>query len=64
MADAAPDANRIISPVRAEDDADAHLRPQRLKDFIGQRVLRENLAVFIAAARERKVEANAQGSAE
>ncbi|MHB1207552.1 MAG: Holliday junction branch migration DNA helicase RuvB [Rhodospirillaceae bacterium] len=48
------ESERIVSPVRAEDDADAHLRPQRLKDFIGQRVVRENLAVFIAAARERK----------
>ena len=45
---------RIVSGASGEDDADAHLRPQRLKDFIGQRVVRENLAVFIAAARERK----------
>src|SRR6201996_758340 len=47
-------AERMISPVRQEDDADASLRPKRLADFIGQRGLCENLSVFIAAARERK----------
>ncbi|MCB2108195.1 MAG: AAA family ATPase, partial [Rhodobacteraceae bacterium] len=30
------------------------MRPQALKEFIGQRAVRENLSVFIAAARERK----------
>jgi Holliday junction DNA helicase RuvB len=45
---------RVIAPVRQDDDADASLRPQRLGEFIGQRAVRENLAVFIAAARERK----------
>ena len=45
---------RAISGVRQDDDADASLRPRRLGDFIGQRAVRENLAVFIAAARERK----------
>ncbi len=45
---------RLIAPARQEDDADASLRPQRLSDFIGQKAVRENLAVFIAAARERK----------
>ncbi len=45
---------RLIAPARQDEDADASLRPQRLGDFIGQRSIRENLAVFIAAARERK----------
>jgi holliday junction DNA helicase RuvB len=45
---------RAISPARHEDDADAHMRPKRMGDFIGQRAVRENLSVFIAAARERK----------
>ncbi len=45
---------RAISAIRQSDDADASLRPQRLADFIGQRGVRENLAVFIAAAKERK----------
>ncbi len=47
-------AERTISPIRQEDDADASLRPKRLADFIGQRSLCENLSVFVAAARERK----------
>jgi Holliday junction DNA helicase RuvB len=38
---------------RPEDEFDAHLRPQRLAEFIGQGRVKENLAVFIAAARGR-----------
>ncbi|TAL02877.1 MAG: Holliday junction branch migration DNA helicase RuvB [Rhodospirillaceae bacterium] len=45
---------RLISPGTLNDDADASMRPQRLIDFIGQRAVRENLAVFVAAARERR----------
>ena len=45
---------RVIAAVRQDEDADATLRPQRLGDFIGQRAVRENLGVFIAAARERR----------
>ena len=47
-------AERMVSPTRQDDDADASLRPKRLADFIGQRPLCENLSVFVAAARERK----------
>ena len=47
-------AERMVSPARHEDDADASLRPKKLADFIGQRPLCENLSVFITAARERK----------
>ena len=47
-------AERMVSPTRQEDDADASLRPKKLADFIGQRPLCENLSVFVAAARERK----------
>jgi Holliday junction DNA helicase RuvB len=47
------EAERMISPKRQESD-DTSLRPQRLTDFIGQKAVRENLSVFIAAARERK----------
>jgi Holliday junction DNA helicase RuvB len=45
----------IISPDRtAEDlDFDVSLRPQQLKDFIGQERLKDNLAIFIQAAKER-----------
>jgi Holliday junction DNA helicase RuvB len=46
--------DRTVSPARAaEDAAEASLRPQTLAEFIGQRATRENLAVFIAAARGR-----------
>jgi Holliday junction DNA helicase RuvB len=48
----APD--RPLSPARAEEDAaEASLRPQTLAEFVGQRASRENLAVFIQAARAR-----------
>jgi Holliday junction DNA helicase RuvB len=46
--------DRIIAGARQDDDADASMRPQKLADFIGQQGVRENLSVFIAAARERK----------
>ena len=45
---------RTISPVRREEDAaEASLRPQTLAEFVGQQATRENLAVFIQAARAR-----------
>ncbi len=48
------EAERAISAASQEEDAaEASLRPQRLTEFIGQRVARENLAVFIEAARAR-----------
>ena len=46
--------NRTLSGVRAEEDAaEATLRPQTLADFTGQKASRENLAIFIQAARAR-----------
>jgi len=46
----------LISPGLIEEDLDLDrsLRPQRLADFVGQERLKENLAVFIQAARERQ----------
>ena len=45
---------RAVSPARAEEDAaEASLRPQTLADFTGQKASRENLAIFIQAARSR-----------
>ena len=46
----------IISPDKTEEDLDfdVSLRPQQLKDFIGQERLKENLSIFIQAAKERK----------
>ncbi len=47
-------SDRPVSPARAEDDAaEASLRPQTLADFVGQKASRENLAIFIQAARDR-----------
>jgi Holliday junction DNA helicase RuvB len=47
-------SERTVSGARAEEDAaEASLRPQTLADFVGQRATRENLAVFIEAARAR-----------
>ena len=42
-----------LSPQRRPDDIDAALRPKGLDEFIGQAALRENLGVFVAAARSR-----------
>jgi Holliday junction DNA helicase RuvB len=48
------DDERITAGTRSEEDAaEGSLRPQTLRDFIGQRSLRENLEVFVAAARQR-----------
>lgn len=47
--------NRMISPTssREEDYVDEHIRPRRLKDYIGQPVVREQMEIFIGAARAR-----------
>ena len=45
--------DRLLSPARAPEDVDAALRPRSLDDFVGQQAARENLRVFIAAARAR-----------
>jgi holliday junction DNA helicase RuvB len=47
------DTDRIIAPVRKAEDIDAALRPKHLDEFVGQRAARENLRVFIEAARGR-----------
>ena len=48
------DTDRTISAEKLPDDpADAPLRPQTLAEFTGQKASRENLAVFIAAAKSR-----------
>jgi Holliday junction DNA helicase RuvB len=46
--------DRFLSGERApEDTAEATLRPQTLADFTGQQASRENLKIFIAAAKHR-----------
>jgi Holliday junction DNA helicase RuvB len=47
------DAERLIAAERKPEDVDAALRPKRLEEFVGQRAARENLRVFIEAARGR-----------
>ncbi|MDE0880137.1 MAG: AAA family ATPase, partial [Sphingomonas bacterium] len=47
------DTDRLITPARKPEDVDAALRPKNLDDFVGQRAARENLRVFIEAARTR-----------
>src|SRR6201986_4625307 len=47
--------DRLVAPERGEDDTlEASLRPKRLAEFVGQQQARENLAIFIQAARERQ----------
>jgi holliday junction DNA helicase RuvB len=50
-----PGVERIHDPVAlpAEDDLDRSLRPKRLEDFVGQERVKEQLGVFIEAARAR-----------
>jgi Holliday junction DNA helicase RuvB len=48
-------ADRMLAAVkRDEDQADVSLRPQTLAEFIGQAKIRNNLKVFIDAARSRR----------
>jgi len=50
-----PGVERIHDPVaiEAEDDLDRSLRPKRLDDFVGQARVKDQLAIFIEAARAR-----------
>ena len=47
------DTDRMIAAVRRPEDVDAALRPKTLDEFVGQKSARENLRVFIEAARQR-----------
>ncbi|MDQ2878153.1 MAG: Holliday junction branch migration DNA helicase RuvB, partial [Pseudomonadota bacterium] len=47
------DDDRLLTASRKPEDADAALRPKTLDEFVGQKGARENLRVFIAAARAR-----------
>ena len=47
-------SERITTPERTEDDTlESSLRPKTLADFVGQQQARENLKVFIEAAKAR-----------
>ena len=55
MASAAPTSDRLVTPERAEEDSlESSLRPKVLDEFVGQQQARENLSVFIQAARARE----------
>ncbi len=45
--------NPLLTPIRTLEDIDAALRPKTLDDFVGQKAARENLRVFIDAAKAR-----------
>ena len=45
--------DRPITAQRRPEDIDAALRPQTLDEFVGQAASRENLRIFIEAARGR-----------
>jgi Holliday junction DNA helicase RuvB len=47
------DVDRLTTPERRPEDLDAALRPKALDEFIGQQAARDNLRVFINAARSR-----------
>lgn len=50
------DENRIVSGETHDDDdeqLDAHLRPERFSDFVGQDAIKENLSIFVEAAKKR-----------
>ncbi len=47
------DDDRILTSSRRPEDVDAALRPKTLDEFVGQKAARENLRVFIEAARTR-----------
>jgi Holliday junction DNA helicase RuvB len=52
FAKSAPD--RFVTPERSEDDAlEVSLRPKQLAEFVGQQQARENLSIFIQAAKAR-----------
>lgn len=48
--------NRVVAPEYTQDDAEVEnpLRPKTLPEYIGQEKVKENLSVFIKAAKQRK----------
>ena len=47
--------NRIVSPteIMGENENDNPLRPQTLDDYIGQEKAKQNMAIYIEAAKQR-----------
>ncbi len=47
--------NTIINPAQSEEDgSDLSLRPQYLREYIGQDKIKDNLSIYIQAAKSRK----------
>ena len=44
----------VTGDKKPEDQADTQLRPQRLAEFVGQTKVKQNLSVFIKAAKQRQ----------
>ena len=44
---------RMVSPSQKKEDIDYNLRPQHLSQYIGQQKIKENLKIFIEAAKGR-----------
>ena len=53
MSSSIPDAERLIDGARKPEDADAALRPKMLDDFVGQAGAKDNLKIFVGAAKAR-----------
>jgi len=51
--------NRVIDAVATREDetVEARIRPQKLDEYVGQRAVREQMAIYIEAARRRGEEA-------
>ena len=53
-AKAKPELDRLVAPARVEEDTlETSMRPRALAEFVGQSQARENLSIFIEAARGR-----------
>ena len=49
-----PADRAVTTDLATEDRPDNTMRPQELSEFIGQKAVRENLSVFINAAKKRR----------
>ena len=50
------ETDRLVAPeqgVRVDEQVDRAIRPKSLADYLGQRVVREQMEIFLAAARQR-----------
>jgi len=49
-------SSRLVTPVSGRDEEvmDRAIRPQRLEDYVGQRAMRDQMGIFIQAAKARK----------